>query len=205
MKKYLQDYAFLALVAGVIIAIDQISKAYIRANFAFGEMWIPFAWFPYFRIVHWYNTGAAFGMLQGFGQVFKYLAGVIAIAIIYYFPRVPRNEHILRIALGLQLAGALGNLIDRILQGHVTDFISVGNFPVFNVADSSITVGVSILVLAILIQEQREKKAAALTAAESTAQPEVINGPGDDKSYPSEAAGADIPAAETPSENEQPS
>ncbi len=68
------------------------------------------------------------------------------------------NDWILRVALSMQLAGAVGNLIDRIVYGFVTDFISVGTFAVFNVADSSITVGVAVLLLGVWLQEQRQKK-----------------------------------------------
>src|SRR4030067_1795107 len=97
---------------------------------------------PYARIVHWKNTGAAFGLLQGFGGVFTILGLLVSIAILFYFPQVPTREWTLRLAMGLQLGGAVGNLIDRITQGYVTDFISVGTLPVFNVADSSISLGV---------------------------------------------------------------
>lgn len=161
MKKYLRDYVFLALMAGIIIAVDQFSKEYVRTHLAVGEMWAPWDWMlPYARIVHWTNTGVAFGLFQGRGQIFTVLAILVAIAIIYYFPRVPAGDWTLRIAMGLQLGGALGNLVDRVVQQHVTDFISIGTFPVFNVADSSITVGVGVLILGVLIQEQRERKAA---------------------------------------------
>lgn len=158
MKKYLRDYATLVLIAGVIVALDQWSKAFIRANLAVGAIWSPWEWLtPYARIVHWYNTGVAFGLFQGRGQIFTILAVIVALAIFFYFPRVPEKDWTLRIAMGLQLGGALGNLIDRIVIGHVTDFISVGSFPVFNVADSSITVGVVILILGVMIQERRDK------------------------------------------------
>jgi len=76
------------------------------------------------------NSGAAFGILQEFGGIFTILALIVAIVIILYFPQIPRQDKFLRIALGLQLGGALGNLIDRLSQGYVTDFISVGSFPV---------------------------------------------------------------------------
>jgi signal peptidase II len=69
--------------------------------------------------------------------------------------------------MGLQLAGAAGNLIDRLLMGKVTDFISVGSFPVFNVADSSITVGVIVLLLGVWIKERQEKRAAAQLSVNS--------------------------------------
>ena len=77
------------------------------------------------------------------------------------------NDWTLRLALSLQLGGALGNLVDRFRWGHVIDFISVGNFPVFNVADSSISLGVAVLILGVWLQERKQKKieAAAVEAA----------------------------------------
>lgn len=169
MKNVVRNYAFLALVAGIIIALDQISKAYIRANLPVGEMWMPWEWLaPYARIVHWYNTGAAFGIFQGMGDVFKILAGLVAIAILYYFPRVPRQDWALRLAMSMQFGGAVGNLIDRIFVGHVIDFVSVGTFPVFNVADASISVGVVVLLIGAYWQERREKQSASLAVDDTS-------------------------------------
>jgi signal peptidase II len=122
-------------------------------------MWSPWEWLtPYARIVHWYNTGVAFGMFQGMGQIFTWVNLGVSLVIIYYFPKVSAEDWPLRLAMGLQLGGAVGNLIDRVMLGHVTDFISVGNFPVFNVADSSITVGVAVLILGIWLQDRKQKK-----------------------------------------------
>lgn len=159
MKRYIKDYTFLTLIAGTVIALDQITKYWVRSNIAMGETWMPWEWLaPYARIAHWYNTGVAFGMFQGRGTVFTILAFLVAGAIIFYFPSVPSQDWSLRLAMGLQLGGAMGNLIDRITIGHVTDFISIGNFPVFNIADSSITVGVGVLLLGIWLQERAEKQ-----------------------------------------------
>jgi len=96
--------------------------------------------------------------------VFSILAVAVSLAIIYYFPRITAQDWILRVALSMQLAGAVGNLIDRITMGTVTDFISVGNFAVFNVADSSISVGVAILLLTVLYRDWKEKKTTQLSA-----------------------------------------
>ncbi len=146
-------------MASLVILLDQWSKFLIRANLQVGEIWSPWEWLtPYARIVHWYNTGVAFGLFQDQGQLFTVLKIAVSIAIIYYFPRVPVNDWPLRVAIGLQLGGALGNLVDRIAFGHVIDFISVGSFPVFNVADASITIGVAVLILGIWIQERQKKK-----------------------------------------------
>jgi len=121
-------------------------------------MWAPWPWLlPYARIIYVTNTGVAFGMFQGMNVVFAVVAAFVSAAIIFYYPRVPLADWTLRLAMGLQLAGAMGNLIDRIFVGHVTDFISVGSFAVFNVADASITVGVAVLILGVWIQERRQK------------------------------------------------
>jgi signal peptidase II len=169
VKRFLRNYWLLFLVAGLVIVVDQLSKAYIRANFTEGvDMWAPWPWLlPYARIIYITNTGVAFGMFKGMGSIFMILAVIVSIAILYYFPHVPAQDWTLRLAMGLQLAGAMGNLIDRIFnQGQVTDFISVGNFPVFNVADSSITVGVIILLLGIWVQERRQKQEVVERAAQ---------------------------------------
>jgi signal peptidase II len=158
LKKHLKDYAFLLSIAGIIIALDQWTKALVRANLAVEEFWAPWVWLePYARIVHWKNTGAAFGILQGFGDVFMVLAIIVALAILYYFPQVPREDWPLRVAMGLQLGGALGNWIDRVTVGYVVDFISVGNFPVFNIADASISTGVAVLIVGVWIKERQEQ------------------------------------------------
>ena len=83
--------------------------------------------------------------------------------LIYYFPQVDKKDWTLRLAMSMQLAGASGNLIDRLMRdGKVTDFISVGTFPVFNVADASISVGTVVLLLGVYLQERAAQKEKAL-------------------------------------------
>ncbi len=81
---------------------------------------------------------------------------MVALVIIVIYPRINPNERALRIAILLQLAGTIGNLISRIQFGYVLDFISVGNFAVFNIADSSLVVGAGLMILAVLVEEIRE-------------------------------------------------
>ena len=158
MKKFTRTYALMIILVTVIIALDQYTKTLVRTNLEFGQIWMPWEWLlPYARIIHIFNTGAAFGLFKGVNTVFMILAVVVSCAIIYYFPSVSRKDWVIRVALSMQLAGALGNLIDRMTIGHVTDFVSVGNFPVFNVADASITVGVAALLIGMWVQEKREK------------------------------------------------
>lgn len=160
MLKLVKKYSLLLVPAIIVIVLDQITKIWVRSNLRLGETWMPWEWLaPYARIVNWNNTGVAFGMFQGQGGLFAILAVIIALAIIYYFPRIDIKDIPLRLALGLQLGGAIGNLIDRIqFQGQVTDFISVGSFAVFNVADASITIGVGIMILGAWLEERRVKR-----------------------------------------------
>lgn len=159
MKKFIKEYWMLFTIAGIIIILDQVTKAVVRAYIPFGGRWMPLEWLaPYFRFVHWENTGAAFGLFQGGGIIFAILAVIVTAFIIIYYPQIPKDEKLMRVAISMQLGGAIGNLIDRIVFGPVTDFISVGSFPVFNIADSSITVGVGIMILALWLAERRERK-----------------------------------------------
>ena len=161
MKNIIKRYWQIVTIAVVIVILDQWTKNLVRANIPLGGVWLPesLQWLhPYARIVHWYNTGAAFGMFKDGSMVFTVLAFIVIIMILYYYPQVEQADWSLRIAMSMQLGGATGNLIDRLTIGHVTDFISVGNFPVFNVADSCITVGAAVLFLGILIMEQKERK-----------------------------------------------
>lgn len=167
MKKYI-NYAALFLVAGIIIALDQWTKSLVR-TLPLGSTWLPagLEWLsPYARIVHWYNSGAAFGSFQGYGWVFTVLAFVVVALIIYYYPQVDDRDWWLKLAMGMQMGGALGNVVDRLTRGElktftvgpVTDFISVGSFAVFNVADASISVGVVVLLLGAWFKEISERK-----------------------------------------------
>ena len=175
MKKHIADYAYLLTIAGSIIVFDQFTKWLVQKNLAFEEIWAPWDWLvPYARIVHWRNTGIAFGMFQKGNTVFIILAILVSIGILYYFPKVSREEGFLRFAMGLQLGGAVGNMIDRIRQGHVTDFVSVGSFPVFNVADASISTGVAVLLVGVWIMDMQKKKALQSGVPDMTGSPEKI-------------------------------
>jgi len=152
------------MIAVLIVGLDQWTKWLVRVNIPAGGTWLPdsLAWLsPYARIVHWYNTGAAFGIFKEGGMVFTVLAFIVIGAILYYYPQVERSDWPLRLAMSMQLGGAIGNLIDRLRIGHVTDFISVGAFPVFNIADASITVGCAVLLVGVWLNERAQKKKAA--------------------------------------------
>ena len=156
MKKYLKAYSVLLPISLLLIALDQWTKNLVRTNLELNEFVMPLESIAYLRIVNWQNTGAAFGIFQGMNSVFMVLAIVIIGLILVYFPMIPEDEFYFRLALSLQMAGAAGNLIDRFSRGYVTDFISIGRFPVFNVADSCITMGVVVLLIGMWVDERRK-------------------------------------------------
>ena len=161
MKNVVRKYWAIFVIAAMIVALDQWTKWLVRTNIPAGQTWLPASlqWLsPYARIVNWYNRGAAFGFFQQGNMVFTVLAFVVIGAIIYYYPQISSVDWPLRLAMSMQLGGALGNLIDRLHIGHVTDFISIGTFPVFNIADSSISVGCVVLILGVWWQEHLAKK-----------------------------------------------
>jgi signal peptidase II len=176
LKRHFRDYILLLVIAGIIVILDQWTKDLVRTSLPYSEAWAPWNWMlPFARIVHWQNTGAAFGMFQGMALVFSILAIIVSVAIFYYFPLVPKEDWLIRVALGMMLGGALGNLIDRLQHnGAVTDFISVGNFAVFNVADASISVGVVVLILGMWLRERREERAKKQAAPVLTSADEPV-------------------------------
>jgi signal peptidase II len=165
-----RDYFVLLGAAGAIVALDQWTKYLVRTRLLLGESWAPFEWAPFVRIVHWNNTGAAFGIFPAGGLIFTVVAVLVSAAILYYYPQIPRDQIGVRIALPMQLGGALGNLLDRLTIGTVTDFVSVGPVPVFNVADASITIGVAVLIVVMWIEERRRKRDEAMEEAAGLAQ-----------------------------------
>jgi signal peptidase II len=158
LKKFLRNDGILLLFGAIIVLLDQWTKYLVRTQLAYGEAWAPWDWLlPYARIIHAQNTGAAFGMFQGMNAVFTVLAIIVAGVILYYFPKVPRQDWLIRLAMVLQFGGAIGNLVDRVTQGYVVDFISVGPFPVFNVSDACISVGVVLLVIGMWLKEKDQQ------------------------------------------------
>jgi signal peptidase II len=138
--------------AAVVLLSDQLTKAIVRSNLAIGESWPDADWAV--KFTHVTNSGAAFGILQG-QTLFLTITAVIAIGAIAFYYLFPPLEHgLLRLALGLQLGGAVGNLLDRIRLGHVTDFIDFPRYPEFNIADSSIVIGLFVIGVFYVLSER---------------------------------------------------
>ncbi len=140
-----------------MIALDQLTKWQVREHLGMFEQW-PSHEIWHVRIIHVVNSGAAFGILQGqtpFLIVTSFF-GLAAIVLYYVYP--PMDNGLIRVALGMQLGGAVGNLIDRIRVGEVTDFIDVGRFPTFNVADASISISIVAVLIFFAMQEAEGNK-----------------------------------------------
>ena len=160
MTKLLRQYIWLFLIAGLVIVSDQLTKTWVRHNLALGEVFRPELWLSqYARLVHVHNSGAVFGLFPNLSSLFSILPLVIGAVIILAVPRVPRQDWMILLAMGLYLGGAIGNLIDRWTIGTVTDFISIGKFAVFNIADASLSLGLVFLITGVLLQEKRKQNA----------------------------------------------
>jgi signal peptidase II len=148
-----------SLIVLLILVADQLSKAWIRTNLPEGYSLFKLG---FFRITHVHNTGAAFGMFQdhSFALIIVAIIGMVAV-LVFVFLLYRRFSWLdsmwLRVALGLVLGGTVGNLIDRLRLGYVTDFIDFGFWPAFNIADSAVKVGVIIFAYSLLRSTQTEK------------------------------------------------
>lgn len=146
----------------LVVAVDQCAKSLVRRHLALNASWDPIPWLG--RIVtftHVQNTGAAFGLFPT-GTVFLVVVAVVVIVLIVaYHRQFAGGSWVLRVAFGLQLGGASGNLVDRLARGFVTDFIDLHVWPVFNVADSSVVVGTALLAYYALFLERRHEEARA--------------------------------------------
>jgi signal peptidase II len=136
------------ILSAVVLAIDQATKYYIRTYVGFFE---HIRVLPFFDIVYAENTGSAFGMFKAFGSSFFIIISLAAIVILSVFLIKDQSN---RIAFSLLLGGAAGNLTDRLLYGHVIDFLDIyvgtHHWPAFNVADSALTLGVILLLLSVV-------------------------------------------------------
>lgn len=150
------------LAAAGVTAFDQWTKWLVRRDIPLNTPWLPEAmeWLlPYARLLHIQNRGASFGILQDGNLVFIALTLAIVAGILFYVARFEHPSPWMWAAGGMYLGGALGNLIDRLLFGAVTDFISVGTFYIFNIADASINVSVAILIWMSILEARKPEAA----------------------------------------------
>jgi len=174
-RNRLQEWALLLGPAFLLLVLDQVTKWLVRQNLAVGEMWAPIpALSKLFTFTHVQNTGVSFGQLSGLGWLFMLVNLAVFVGILIYYPRLPAGRWQLRLAAVLVLAGAVGNMIDRLRtafliagrtgslwtalpQSSVTDFMDFKIWPVWNVADLCTVSGVIILAWALWQAERAEE------------------------------------------------
>jgi signal peptidase II len=130
------------LGAGAVLVADQTTKLLVMSTLPARE---PVRVTGWLHLTYLENRGAAFGVLQNQTLFFILVGIVVAVGLIASYRYLPVVPPLLNLGLGLQLGGALGNLVDRVRQGYVVDFIDLSWWPIFNLADAAILVGVAIL------------------------------------------------------------
>lgn len=145
-------------IAVLVFLVDQLTKRWVQQSIPLYQARPVVG--EYVRIVHTENTGAAMGLLPERTTLLSILSVFAVFAILYYYRQIASSSPLVATTLGMQLGGAFGNLVDRVGQGYVVDWIDVGipggwRFWAFNVADSSIVVGIVLVTLLLWLEEQK--------------------------------------------------
>ncbi len=149
-------------VALLIVALDQWTKWLVLKNMELGERISVID--PYLGWLSHRNRGAAWGMLEGQMWLFAVITVAVIIGILYYFHKHAKGQALFQLSLMILLGGAVGNFIDRMYRGEVVDFVDVlipvinYDFPIFNVADAALTIGVVLMIIYIIYDEKQQKK-----------------------------------------------
>ena len=149
----LKHFPLMPVLVVLILALDQLTKWLVSSQLAVGQSVYPIpALAPFLAITYVTNTGVSFGLFQNANALFAAVSLVVSAVVMRYLLSLPKERRLARLALALVLAGAVGNLIDRLRLGFVVDFVAVGWVPKFNVADLSIVIGVIVLALTMLLE-----------------------------------------------------
>lgn len=147
----------IAAIAVLVLAVDQLSKAAVTRHLQLGVPWPPIESLGrIFSLTYVTNTGAAFGLFPQLGSYYVFIALGVVVALLVLYHSLGVSHWLMPACLGLQLGGALGNLVDRLRLGYVIDFFDFKVWPVFNVADSCIVVGVAVLAYLMLREGPQE-------------------------------------------------
>jgi signal peptidase II len=167
-----RHFVLFIFVGLLILGLDQLSKWYVIQNIPLNSSMSPIeALYPYFQFSHVANTGVSFGLFAGNNSLLSVVAIVAALAVIVYAWKAPPESRWFYVALGFVFGGIVGNLLDRIQIGHVTDFVNFNLRPlidipladwyVFNIADLALVCGVVILFILSILEVRQSKPAEA--------------------------------------------
>lgn len=150
-----------ALVGIVVIALDQVTKYLVVQQIGMGNVWYPLPAVEFLRIIGSYNTGTACGYFPQLSFVFTLAPFFILAVVVWFYRSQKMPSWLLSIGVGLIIGGAFGNLIDRLRLGFVVDFVQVGSFPIFNVADSAVSTAVVLMLLWSLREDSARDQSGA--------------------------------------------
>lgn len=150
-----------AVIALIVLGFDQLAKFLVLQLIGMGSAWYPLPVFEWLRVVPSINTGTACGYFPQLSILFTIAPFVILAVVIWFYRSQKIPSWLLSIGVGLIIGGAFGNLVDRLRFGYVVDFVQVGTFPIFNVADAAVSTAVVLLLLWSLREDTRSKEAAA--------------------------------------------
>jgi signal peptidase II len=146
----LKQLPLVPVLAFATLALDQFTKWLVVSNMQIDQSIFPIPPLSgLFALTYVTNSGIAFGLFKEAGTFFMFLAVIVIAALLFSLRKLPAHQRLVRIALGLALGGAIGNLIDRVRLGYVVDFIDFRFWPVLNIADIAIMTGVTLLAISL--------------------------------------------------------
>jgi len=152
-KKLYNKYMIISVISLAVIVIDQICKRLIVHFLEPGQSYYLIKHYLY--LTHVQNTGAGFGLFQGYQGLLIWFSFIVLGLIVYYLPDIP-NKRKWNVLIGLLIGGAVGNLIDRVAYGFVIDFIDIRIWPVFNIADSVVSISIILIIVYLYILDKKK-------------------------------------------------
>lgn len=143
---------FFYLLSLAIFVIDQFLKYLVHRFMYLGQ---SITLLDGIKLTYVRNTGAAFSLFTGFFAYLSVIGIIVVLAVIYFHHKIPKNKYCLQTALAFILGGSLGNLIDRIFRSYVIDYIDLSVWPVFNLADIMINLGIFLVVIQLIKKEKK--------------------------------------------------
>lgn len=143
------------LIAGLVVGLDRLLKGWAASSLTLSDPRPLLG--QAIRLTRVHNVGGAFGIFRGNGDLFVAVSSIVAVGLIILLLAVNLRAPLLKIGLALVLGGAIGNLIDRLYFGYVLDFFEVRGFPVFNLADTCVTVGVGLILIRTFLGGEKDR------------------------------------------------